>query len=251
MTVRWIPVDRIEPDPAQPRTRHNGESLLRLGGSLLTHGQLQPILLRPAAEPERYVIVHGERRWRAARFVGLPVVAAVVLDESPDPSRLFQMQILENAMREDLSPIDQARAYRALMDQNGWNVSRVAAAVHVNPGTVTRALALLDLPEEIQNAVHNGWIPASSAHELARVDDPDRQRDLAAQASAGGLDREAVRAAAGRSRTPARRPRRHVYQTSVGRVTIVLDRAAVSDPGALLVAVIELTRQVKRRRRHG
>jgi ParB family chromosome partitioning protein len=126
------------------------------------------------------------------------------------------------------------------MEQNGWNASQVAAAVHVNPGTVTRALGLLDLPERIQNAVHMGWIPASSAHELARIDDPDRQRDLADQVSAGGLNRAAGRAAAGRSRTPAAAPLRHVYRTSVGRVTIVIDRAAASNPYALYTAAAEL-----------
>ena len=98
----------------------------------------------------------------------------------------------------------------------------------------------LDLPERIQNAVHMGWIPASSAHELARIDDPDRQRDLADQVSAGGLNRAAVRAAAGRSRTPAAAPLRHVYRTSVGRVTIVIDRAAASNPYALYTAAAEL-----------
>jgi ParB family transcriptional regulator, chromosome partitioning protein len=156
MSVRWVHVDRIEPDADQPRTGSAFEGLDRLGCSLRTHGQLQPVLLRPGTEPERFVIVHGERRWRAAQIAGLPVVAAVVLDATFDPSRLFEMQILENAMREDLSPIDQARAYRTLMDRNGWTAKRVAAALHVNPATVTRSLGLLDLPDDVRREIVPG-----------------------------------------------------------------------------------------------
>ena len=242
--VRWIPVDRIEPDENQPRKGYVFESLDRLAGSLRTHGQLQPIVLRPAKAPGRYVIVLGERRWRATQLAGLPAIAAVVLESVPDQSQILEMQVLENAMREDLSPLDQARAYRALMEQNGWTASRVAAAVHVYPSTVTRALSLLDLPGEVQPAVEAGTLTPTAAAQIATVDDPDRQRALATRATEERLNRKAVRDASRHERQEVPPQFRHRFKTSVGRVSVTLDPLVDASfrHRALLTALVEASK---------
>jgi ParB family transcriptional regulator, chromosome partitioning protein len=201
-----IDIDRIAPDPDQPRTEFDQGALVRLASSLVTHGQLQPITVRWSEPMGRYLIVSGERRWRAAALAGRPSLTAVVLDGEPDESRVREMQLIENCLREDLQPIEQARAFRALMDRNGWTAAKLAETLHLNAGSVSRSLALLDLPCAVQDAVASGAINASAAYEISKVDDPDAQRDVAERVVNEKLSRDeaarAVRRAAGRATLP-------------------------------------------------
>src|SRR4051812_28313956 len=116
-----ISVDRITADPDQPRRDFDPEELERLAESMRTRGQLQPIRVRWDEGQGRYVVIMGERRWRAARMAGLAELACVVQEGELDPDDRLAVQLVENALRSDLKPIEQAHAYRALMEAKGWS----------------------------------------------------------------------------------------------------------------------------------
>jgi ParB/RepB/Spo0J family partition protein len=143
--VAALPVTAIGADPGRLRTEFASEGLVQLAGSLVRHGQLQPITVRRGPEPGRYTIVCGERRWRAAALANLPTLKAVILDGPPDPALDLERQLVENSLREELTLLDQARAFRALMVGHGWSARRLAQALRVSHTTVQCALALLDL----------------------------------------------------------------------------------------------------------
>jgi ParB family transcriptional regulator, chromosome partitioning protein len=184
-----IPVSKIGPDPDQPREEFDAEALQRLADSLKARGQIQPISVRWVEDREQYVIVCGERRWRAAALAGLSIMSCVVLDRPVPPGELLAMQLVENLLREDLKPIEQARAYRALMDGNGWTVSQVARELAVDHSNVSRALALLSLPSLVQEQVEQGALPPATAYEVSKLEDPDAQAMVAARVVAEGLSR--------------------------------------------------------------
>lgn len=179
-----IPVDRIGPDPDQPRKEFDGEALGRLAESLKARGQLQPIRVRWVEERGQYVIIAGERRWRAALLAGLPSLAATIDDRPMSADELLTVQMVENCSREDLAPLDQARAIRALLDREGWSQARLADELGVNQSTVSRSLALLELPEVLRDRVVAGELAAAVARELARVPDPSRLPGLVKRAIA-------------------------------------------------------------------
>ena len=154
-----IEVGRIAADPGQPRTEFDPGAIARLAESLEAHGQIQPISVRWSDDPGRYLIVTGERRWRASILAGRPTIAAVILEGDRTDSQVLEMQLVENCLREDLQPIEQARAFRTLMDRNGWTAARLAETLRLTGSSVTRALALLDLPCTVQDAVEAGQRP--------------------------------------------------------------------------------------------
>jgi ParB family transcriptional regulator, chromosome partitioning protein len=205
-----IPVDRIDRDPEQPRQEFDAESLARLAESLRTRGQLQPIRVRWDEGRGVYVIVCGERRWRAARLAGLPTLSCVIMERPGGPGELLALQLIENALREDLSAMEQARAYRALIDRNGWSARQLAAELAVNPATVTRALALLELPSTIQDQVEQGTLAPGTAYEVGKIEGSDAQVAVAARVVDQGLTRaeaaEVVKAAKSGRPAPAARP---------------------------------------------
>jgi ParB family chromosome partitioning protein len=188
-----IAVDRIIPDPDQPRTEFDPEALDRLAASLKARGQLQPCRVRWAEEAGRYMIVVGERRWRAAQRAGLATIACVVVQDGATKEDILEDQIVENALRDDLKPTEMARAWRALMDARGLTHRELAERLNVDHGTVTRALGLLNLPEPIRASVDAGEIRPQTAYELSRVEDPDEQAALAEEARAGRLKRDELR----------------------------------------------------------
>ena len=146
-----IPIDRITRDPDQPREDFDEEGLGRLASSLKARGQLQPIRVRWDEGRGLYVIVCGERRWRAAALGGLTTMSCVIMDGPISAGELLMIQVVENALREDLRPIERARAYRALMDLNGWSTRQAAAELAIDQTSVVNALKLLELPESVQS----------------------------------------------------------------------------------------------------
>jgi ParB family chromosome partitioning protein len=193
--VAQIPIEKIGPDSNQPREEFDQEALERLAESLKTRGQLQPIRVRWDEGRGLYVILIGERRWRAARMAGLPTLSAVVVEGMMEPGELLAIQLVENCLREDLRPIEQARAFRALMDRNGWSARQLARELAIDHTGVARALALLELPGAIQEQVEQGSLAPATAYELSKVTDPEAQRDLAKRVVGEGLSRaEAVEA---------------------------------------------------------
>jgi len=250
-----IDLDRIAPDPSQPRTDFDEDALARLAESLRAHGQLQPISVRWSDAQGRYLIVTGERRWRASRIAGRRTIAAVVVEGDRSDSQIFEMQLIENCLREDLRPIEQARAFRALMDRNAWTADRVAEVLHLSGASVSRALRLLDLPCTVQEAVEAGALAPSVAYEVSKLADPGAQTEVAARVVAEDLSRsqtvEVVRTAAkGRGAAPggakgrgagAARPKLKTSRVlkAAGYKVTVENRRGVED-GTLAAALLEI-----------
>jgi ParB family chromosome partitioning protein len=169
-----IAVDRITAD-AQTREIFEESSLQRLAASLKEYGQLQPIRVRWDEQRGLYVIIAGERRWRAARLAGLPTIDCVVA-EGLDAATILCEQVIENALREDLQPIERARAFKCVMDQNGWTHTQLAEQLHIHQGTVSRSIALLDLDSDTQHAVDAGELTASAAIRRLQASSNDRAK---------------------------------------------------------------------------
>jgi ParB family transcriptional regulator, chromosome partitioning protein len=189
-----VPTDRIAPDPDQPREDFEPESLERLAESLKTRGQLQPIRVRWSEEAARYIIIMGERRWRAAMLAGISTMSCVIHEAPIAPSELLALQLVENALREDLKPIEQAKAYRRLMESHGWSGAQLARELAVPQPSVVRALALLELPESVQSRVDTGELAPRTAYELSKLPDAAAQVALAEQATTTRLTGDQVAA---------------------------------------------------------
>jgi ParB family chromosome partitioning protein len=176
-----VRLDRIIADPDQPRKDFDEDALARLAESLRTRGQLQPIRIRWDQGRGVYVVVVGERRWRAARLAGLDTISCVVVSGAPTAADLLEDQLVENAVREGLKPVEQAKAFRTLMDGLGLTQLQLASKLQISQATVSQSLSLLELVESAQSQVDSGDLAPSIAYQIAKVQDPDEQRDLAAR----------------------------------------------------------------------
>ncbi len=171
----YISVDLIDPNPYQPRRAFPEASLKELADSIRSSGLVQPILVRRANG--RYQLVAGERRCRAARLAGLEAVPAVVRDLSDKDT--LELALTENLLREDLNPIEVARAFSALLEKFRLNHEEIAGRLGVNRTTVTNTLRLLRLPESIQEMLANAEITAGHGRALLALDSPKAQTQLA------------------------------------------------------------------------
>jgi ParB family chromosome partitioning protein len=247
-----IELDRIIPDPDQPRKEFEPEALESLASSLRDRGQLQPIRVRWSAQAGRWVIVSGERRWRAANMAGLATLACVEAKGEMTPGEILEDQLVENCLREDLKPIEQARAFRALLDTRGCSARQLAESLRISHQAVGRALSLLTLPVELQRQVDAGIVPVSAASEVAKVKDDDARREIAGKIAAGELTRdetvEAVRQVATKPRPGSQKgrgglkgkpklPTERTIKTSVGLKVTVEGRKGIK--AATLVAALE------------
>src|SRR5512142_864505 len=244
-----IRVDRIIRDPNQPRTEFDPDALDRLAQSLRERGQLQPIRVRWDDAADRYVVVVGERRWRAAQLAGLESLACVVVAGEPTAEDLLEDQLVENALREDLKPIEQAKAYQSLMVSRGLSTRQLAERLQIGAASVAKALALLTLPGDVQEAVEAGRIAPGTAYELSKVEDSAEQVALAKEAAAGRLRRDEVQA---RTRTlrkgrgvakPRKKQTEQVFKTTAeSKVTV--ERRRGLDPGLIRAALIDALGQL-------
>jgi ParB family chromosome partitioning protein len=188
--VGRIDIDQVVPDPEQPRSEFSQEAIDRLSQSIREQGQLLPIGVRWSSELEKWVIISGERRWRATKAAGLTTIDCYFRDKHLSPSQILEQQLVENLLREDLKPIEEARAFSSLMKLNGWNGKQVASALRVPASKVSRALALLDLPDDIQQRVNDGEISARTGYELSKLPGDDSRRKLAERALKDDLTHE-------------------------------------------------------------
>jgi ParB family chromosome partitioning protein len=219
-----IPIEKLVPDPDQPREEFDEASLAHLAESLRTRGQLQPIRVRWDEALSLYLIVFGERRWRAAKLANLPSLSCVIMDAPATSAELLSLQLVENLVREDLKPIEQAKAFRAIMEFNGWSTHDVARELAVDQSSVVRAMRLLDLPMAVQEQVEQGALTPATAYEVSKLDDPAQQVALASRVVAEKLTRaqtaDAVTRASARSRRagrkPARKPTSRVFRRMAG-----------------------------------
>jgi len=161
--AKVIDIDRIVADSTQPRREFDEIEIAELAASLRDLGQQQPIRVRWDAQQERYVIIAGERRWRAAKQAGLKTLSAITDEKTLAADRVLEMQIVENALRSDLTPIEAGAAYRLLMQTWGCTQQQLAARLHVSQSKVSRALQALDLPEPVKAAVSQGKVGAVAA----------------------------------------------------------------------------------------
>lgn len=177
-----IEVGRIDPNPEQPRRVFAPEEIARLAASIERHGVLQPVVVRRAGE--RFELVVGERRWRAAQAAGRETIPAVVADLA-DGDRL-EVALVENVQREDLNPIELALAFRALAEA-GATQEQIGSRVGLDRSSVANHLRLLELSREHQGDVENGRLTLGHAKALLQVSNPERRRHLRDRVVAGGL----------------------------------------------------------------
>ena len=226
-------LDRIIPDPDQPRKSFPEESIAQLAESLKKAGQLQPIRVRWSREHSKWVIIAGERRYRAALKAGLKTVSCLFIDRPLTESEVRQESLIENLLREDLRPIEAAEGYKQLLEINGWTVQQVADALNVSKGAVSKALSLLKLPADIQAQVDEGKISPSAAYEVSRLDGATAQRELAARIVTDGLKRDEAGEAVGKTSRPkskAREPKSSttkVIDVEGARVAVTFPKEAV------------------------
>ena len=205
--LRELPVELIRPNPQQPRSRFDPEALSGLASSIEASGVVQPLLVRPLADGG-YELIAGERRGRAARQAGLARVPAIVRD-SGEAERM-QTALIENMVREDLNPVDEARACAALVEDLGLSKEQLARRVGRSRPAVSNLIRLLDLPDEALELLESGELSEGHGRAILTVRGNDARRRLAREAAAKGWSvRETERKAKGVGR-PRRRPLRLV-----------------------------------------
>ena len=167
--VREVEVSRIRPNPNQPRIQFDEAALEELADSIRERGVLQPILLR--ADGDNYMIVAGERRWRAAQRAQLHAIPAIVRDI--DESTIAELALIENIQREDLNPLEEAEGYRQLIKRHGHTQDGVSRLVHKSRSHVANLLRLLELPEFVRQSLLKGDISMGHARAVATAPDPE------------------------------------------------------------------------------
>jgi ParB family chromosome partitioning protein len=182
--LRSIPLDLISPNPRQPRASLDEQGLRQLADSIKTHGILQPVLLRPLTEG-RYELIAGERRWRAARLAGLERIPAVI--RSREDSQRLELALIENMAREDLNPIDAARACAALVEELGLTQEEVGKRVGRSRVAISNLVRLLELPDEVLAMLEGEELTEGHGRALLQAPDPNTQRALARETRDRGL----------------------------------------------------------------
>ena len=178
-----ISISLIDPSPLQPRGIFDDTKLEELAQSITANGVVQPLIVRP--REDRFELIAGERRWRAAQRAGLTRVPAIVRDVSDD--KVLELALIENIQREDLNPIEEARAYKNLIETVGLTQELVAERVGRDRSYVTNFLRLLKLPEDIQDLVQTGRLSVGHARTLLGLPDVAAQRRLARKVIEGDL----------------------------------------------------------------
>ena len=203
--IRTLPIDSLRPNRFQPRTEFVDAALDELADSIRAQGIIQPLVVTP--EGEGWAIVAGERRWRAARKAGLETVP-VVVREVADDRELLELALVENLQRSDLNPMEEAEAYSSLQERFGLSQEAVATRVGKARPTVTNALRLLRLPEEVRELLREGQLTAGQARPLLGMENADEQILLAERAVREGLSaRELERLTAAAKEPPKAKPK--------------------------------------------
>jgi len=171
-----VPLSQIEPNPYQPRLDFDPASLEELAQSIREHGVIQPVVVRRRA-PDRYELVVGERRLRAAKLAGLQTIPAIVGDFSE--GQMMELAVVENLQREDLNPIEEAQAYQTLIEEFGLTQEQLAQRIGKSRPHISNTLRLLNLPEKLQHLVRQGKLSAGHARALLGISSAAEQETLA------------------------------------------------------------------------
>jgi len=170
--LRSLPVAFLQPNPAQPRKHFDETEIAELSDSIRAKGMLQPILVRPiTGKQDAFEIVAGERRWRAAQRAKLHEVPVVVRELADDEA--LELAIVENVQRSDLNPLEEANAYRSLMNQFGYTQDRLASEVGKSRSHVANTLRLIRLPDSVQALIRDGKLSAGHARTLIGAENPE------------------------------------------------------------------------------
>jgi ParB family chromosome partitioning protein len=172
-----IALERIKANPYQPRREFDDEKLQELAASIKRHGIIQAIVLTPAGEEGEYLLVAGERRCRAAKIAGLSAVPAII--KSYDSKAMLEIALIENLQRENLNPVDEAKAYQRLMKEFSYTQEELAGRLGRSRPSVANSIRLLSLPESVLGALVEGRITAGQARPLLSLDDPLLQEEAA------------------------------------------------------------------------
>lgn len=191
-----IELSQIVPDPHQPRKQVDEQEIASLAESLQSDtGQIQPTVVQWSPLQNRYRLVAGERRYRAALLAGWPTLDCKILDDNTDERQVRQIQLVENLKREDLKPLEEALAIRDFQQKFQLTGKQTAQELGISESRVSRSLGLLKLPSEVQDKVATGEIPPTLAYELTKLKNEEIQKRLAAEAAQGQLTaRSAARA---------------------------------------------------------
>lgn len=168
-------INQVEPNPNQPRKRFNEDKLLELADSIKVHGIIQPLVVQK--EGDRYIIIAGERRWRAARLAGIKEVPVVIRDFTEQ--ELYEVALIENIQRQDLDPIEEANAYSNLIKEHHLTQDEVAERVSKSRVTITNSLRLLKLDPRVQQMVIDELLTGGHARALISIENPEEQYNLA------------------------------------------------------------------------
>ena len=218
-----VELDSIVPGPMQPRTHFDETGLQNLADSIRTHGIVQPLLVR--RRDGGYELIAGERRWRAARLAGISRVP-VVVKEVPDES-LLEIALIENIQRENLNPIEEAQAYKKLIETVGLTQESLASRVGRDRSYITNYLRLLRLPDDVQQLVKEGRLSTGHARTLLALSHADLQRRIARQIIDGGLSVRATEQIVQKATVekPARRSAPQVVDPNIKAAETKLRRA--------------------------
>jgi ParB family chromosome partitioning protein len=181
--LRELPVDLVKPNPSQPRTRFDADALKALASSIETSGVVQPLLVRPLRDGS-YELIAGERRWRAAQEAGLEKVPAIVRDS--EQAERLQVALIENMVREDLNPVEEARACAALVEQLDVSKEELARRVGRSRPAISNLIRLLELPDEALDRLEQGDLSEGHGKALLTARGNDVRRRLAREAARHG-----------------------------------------------------------------
>jgi ParB family chromosome partitioning protein len=244
--IRELPVDKILPNPAQPRLSYEEDSLTELADSIREHGVLQPVLVRPAGS--QYELIAGERRWRASRLARRETIPAIVVEF--DEQTALEVSIIENLQREDVSPLEEASMFRK-MTALGYSVRQLAQKIGKDKGYVENRMRLADAPPEIRELVSVRKDTLSHAYELMRIGDERTRRRLAKKVAAGELTLAKLRVITGSAAEadadrPKRRARTVAGEVAVAKAARAADDALLVNRAKLADAIDELVELLRR-----
>ena len=244
-----LALDQLIPDPDQPRVEFDDEAIVQLAQSIQEQGQLHPIRVRWSETHNSWLIISGERRYRAAKLAGRSTIDCYFHEGELTKTEVLEQQLIENLLRTDLRPMEEARAYQQLIELNGWTGKDLAAAIHIHASTVTRALALLKLPTDIQQLVEMEELNPSLAYELSKLPSPEQQLAALRQHQEKPMTSKTVRRHVRQRRGKPKERSRGVKQTFLTeegwRVTVALERKA--NYHLLKQALLEVVEEVELR----
>lgn len=228
-SLAQIPLDAIEPNPDQPRATIEPEALEALAASIRASGILQPVVVSPAGPDGRHQLIAGERRWRAARLAGLERVPAVV--RAADARERVELALVENLVREDLSPIDVAQACACLIEDFGQSHGDLAGRLGRSRPAISNLVRLLELPEAVQEMIAAGDLSEGHGRAILMADGPARRTRVAERVLAQGLSVRATEELARREAgVPRATPRGTAEPTPLGDAALEAFGAAFDTP---------------------